>query len=116
VSKYGNARTRYAGQWFDSRGEAEYARRLDRLKAAGAIRDWRRGEPWVLLASPTGRRRDGITYRPDFEVWGPAGELRAVDYKGYVTREFRLKAKLWKAVYPGVPLVVVRPDGSEWPV
>jgi hypothetical protein len=28
-------------------------------------------------------------------------------------REFRLKAKLWKARYPDVPLVVARADGSE---
>jgi hypothetical protein len=113
--KYHARRTEYAGQWFDSRGEAGYTRHLDLLKAAGAIHDWRPGGEWVLLDSPTGTKRDGITYRPDFEVWDSpdGGGFRVVDFKGVVTREFRLKARLWKARYPDVPLVVARADGSE---
>jgi Protein of unknown function (DUF1064) len=112
-SKYGNVPTEYRGQVYDSRGEAAYARRLDLLRAAGAIRDWRRGGVWVLLDAP--RTRDRITLRPDFEVVRNDGSLRAVDFKGCLTREFRLKAKLWRAVYPAVPLYVVRADGSEVP-
>jgi hypothetical protein len=113
--KYNAVVTEYAGEVYPSRGEAGYARRLDLLKAAGAIHDWRRGGEWVLLDSPTGRKRDGITYRPDFEVWDSpdGGGFRVVDFKGVVTREFRLKARLWKARYPDVPLVVARADGSE---
>jgi hypothetical protein len=113
--KYNAVVTEYAGEVYPSRGEAEYARHLDRLKAAGAIHGWRRGGEWVLLDSPTGRKRDGITYRPDFEVWDTpdGGGFRVVDFKGVVTREFRLKARLWKARYPDVPLVVARADGAE---
>jgi hypothetical protein len=113
VRKYGAVRTEYAGEVYDSRGEAEHARRLDLLKAAGAITDWRRGEPWTLLESPTGRKRDGISYTPDYHVWTPAGGFYVLDFKGVLTREFRLKAKLWKAVYPTIPLVVVKADGTE---
>ena len=106
--KYGARRTEYAGVVYDSAGESGYARRLDLLKAAGKIHGWRRGGEWVLLDSPTGKRRDGITYRPDFEVWDTpdGGGFRVVDFKGVVTREFRLKARLWRARYPDVPLVV----------
>ena len=112
--KYGARRTAYGGAWYDSRGEAEYARRLDLLKAAGAIHDWRRGGEWVLLdAPPGGRRRDRITLRPDFEVWPAPGRVEVRDFKGVETAVFRLKAKLWKAHYPDVPLVVARADGSE---
>jgi hypothetical protein len=112
-TKYHAVPTEYRGERYDSRGEAEYARRLDALRAAGAIRDWRRGRVWVLLAAP--RRRDRITLRPDFEVWDDAepGGFRVVDFKGVLTREFKLKARLWKAVYPTVPLYVARADGSE---
>jgi hypothetical protein len=112
-TKYRAVPTEYRGQRYDSRGEAEYARRLDALKAAGAIRGWRRGRVWVLLDAP--RRRDRITLRPDFEVWDDAepGGFRVVDFKGLLTREFKLKARLWKAVYPTVPLYVARADGSE---
>jgi hypothetical protein len=67
----------------------------------------------VLLDGP--RRRDRSTLRPDFEVEGPGGELRAVDCKGVQTAVFRLKAKLWKAAYPDVPPVVAKADGSERP-
>src|SRR5689334_7700284 len=111
MSKYGAVRTDYGGQVYDSWGEAEYAHRLDLLRAAGRIRHWRRGGEWVLLDAP--RRRDRITYTPDFEVWDAAGALRAVDFKGVETAVFRLKAKLWRHVYPGVPLVVVKADGTE---
>ena len=110
MNKFNARRTEYGGQVFDSRGEAEYARRLDALKAAGEIRDWRRGREWVLLDGP--RRADRITYRPDFEV-EVGGALRCVDFKGMLTREFRLKAKLWRHAYPDVPLYVVKADGTE---
>ena len=111
--KYHAKRTAYAGAWYDSAGEAEYARRLDLLKAAGAIHDWRRGGEWVLLDSPTGRKRDGITLRPDFEVWPAPGRLEVRDFKGVVTEVFRLKALLFKARFPDVPLLIVRADGTE---
>jgi Protein of unknown function (DUF1064) len=113
--KYNAEPTYYGGERYPSRGEAGYARRLDLLKAAGAIHDWRRGGEWALLDSPTGKQRDGIAYRPDFEVWDTpdGGGFRVVDFKGVVTREFRLKAKLWKARYPDVPLVVAWADGAE---
>ena len=99
---------------YDSAGEAEYARRLDLLKAAGAIHAWRRGGTWVLLDPPPGGgRRERITLRPDFEVWPAPGRLEVRDFKGVVTAVFRLKALLFKRRYPDVPLVVVRADGSE---
>lgn len=109
--RYAAVRTEYAGAVYDSRGEAEYARRLDLLKAAGQITDWRRGTPWVLLDAP--RRADRITYRPDYHVWLPGGDFYVLDFKGVLTREFRLKAKLWRAVYPTIPLVIVNADGTE---
>jgi Protein of unknown function (DUF1064) len=111
TAKYHNVPTVYAGERYDSRGEAAYAAHLDRLRAAGAIRGWRRGRAWVLLDAP--RRADRITLTPDFEVWDAAGGLRCLDFKGVETAVFRLKARLWKAVYPGVPLLVVKADGTE---
>lgn len=111
MSKYGAIRTEYGGQVYDSRGEAEHARRLDLLKAAGAIRDWRRGTAWVLVDAP--RRADRITYTPDYHVWAADGGFYVLDFKGVETAVFKLKARLWKAVYPSVPLHVVRADGTE---
>lgn len=112
--KYGARRTEYpagSGEWYDSAGEAAWAEHLDLLQMAGQIREWQRGRVWVLLQAP--KKRDCITLKPDFEVWGSDGSFRCVDFKGVVTPEFRLKAKLWKAVYPSVPLYVVKADGVE---
>lgn len=112
--KYHARRTEYAGAVYDSRGEAEYARHLDLLKAAGVIHDWRRGGEWVLLDTPPGgSRRDRITLRPDFEVWPEPGRLEVRDFKGVMTAVFRVKARLFKRRYPNVPLIIVRADGSE---
>ncbi len=111
MTKYHAVRAVYAGEEHDSHGEAEYARTLDERKAAGAIRDWRRGRVWVLIDGPT--PRDRLTLRPDFEVWRPDGSFYCLDFKGMITREFAVKAKVWKAVYPTVPLYVVKADGRE---
>ena len=114
--KYHARRTEYAGACVRQPGEAGYARRLDLLKAARAIHAWRRGWEWVLLdAPPGGGRRDRITLRPDFEVWPEPGRLEVRDFKGVLTAVFRLKARLWRARYPDVPLIIVRADGSETP-
>ena len=109
--KYHARRTYYQGEAYPSRGEAAYARHLDLLKAAGTIHDWRRGREWVLLDAP--RRRDRIVYVPDFEVWPTPEQFELREFKGAMTPSFRLKAKLFKARYPDVPLVVVWADGSE---
>lgn len=105
MNKYRNVRTPYSGAVYDSRGEAEYARRLDLLLAAGRIARWRRGTDWEILERP-----NRIVYRPDFEVWRLDGTLEAHDFKGMETPVFKLKAKLFRARYPGVPLVVVRKE------
>lgn len=106
VTKYGNIPATYRGETYDSRAEVAYAQHLERLQAAGQIRSWRRGRVWTLVDGP--RRADRITYTPDFEVEGPDGALRCVDVKGVETDVFKLKARLWRAVYPGIPLEVVR--------
>lgn len=112
--KFNARKTEYpvgSGEVYDSAGEAAYAQRLDMLKAAGHIKDWRRGREWVLVEAP--KKRDRICLRPDFEVTRPDGTLYVLDFKGMLTPVFRLKAKLWKAVYPTVPLMIVKADGLE---
>jgi hypothetical protein len=109
--KYRAERTEYGGQVYPSKAEANRAAELEFLKLAGAIRDWRRGTRWVLVAGAT--KRDSIYYVPDFEVWDtntPATMLPSwvEDVKGYATPVFRLKQKLWKLTYTAIPLKVIR--------
>ena len=91
MSTYTDTAAEYGGKRYASQGEAEYARRLDLLQAAGQVDGWRRGREWVLLDAP--RRRDRIVYVPDFEV-EVGGARRVVDFKGVVTPVFSLKATI----------------------
>ena len=113
MSKYRNRPITVDGERYDSRGEAGYLRVLEAKKAAGVIKDWRRGRPWPLLEAPSGRR---VTLRPDYEVELPDGSRYCLDYKGGpVTAAFRIKAIALECVYPDVPLRIVRADGQEVP-
>jgi hypothetical protein len=114
-NKFNARRTTVDGETYDSLGEAAYTAVLDARVAAGELLRWRRGTVWTLVESPTGRARDAITYRPDFECWLPDGARYVLDYKGVLTDVFKLKAKLWRIVYPDVPLHIVRADGAEVP-
>lgn len=109
-TKYGARRTEYSGQVYASRAEAEYARRLDLLKYAGEIASWARGMRTIVLDGPPGRR---VTYCPDFVVVRNDGTRYAVDVKGAVPRDFRIRALLWGRTQPHCPLVVVDVRGNE---
>jgi hypothetical protein len=110
--KYGARRTRYGGVWYASAAEAARAAQLDRLKRAGAIKDWwPRPAPLVLVDGA--RRRDRVTYQADFCVVPLEGPPWLEDVKGVLTPVFRLKAKLLRARYPGLVLRVLAADGHE---
>ena len=109
-NKYGAVRTEYRGALYDSKAEAAYAADLDMRKRAGLIERWERGEKQTLVGGgPSGRK---VTYRPDFIVYAKDGTAHAVDVKGYVTREFRIKAILWELRFPHMPLLTVK-NGRE---
>jgi hypothetical protein len=120
--KYNSIKTEYNGRTYDSKGEAGYAQHLDALKAAGAIKDWEPQVKFVLLDAPHPWKVVGKAKKParvkvaliaDFRVWENDGTCVVKDYKGVLTPVFRLKAAMWMAVFPQIPLVVVKKDGSE---
>ena len=92
-NEYGARRTLWAGEWWDSAGEAAYAQHLPSSTPPGHIREWRRGRRWPLVP--------GVTLTPDFEVVDLDGALRCHDFKGVVTEAFRIKARVWAASLPG---------------
>lgn len=92
----------------DSQAERAYYVELDQRVQVGAILSWLFGPNVVLQAKPL------ITYRPDAMVLLHDGTWQAVDVKGVQTAAFRIKAKLWQARYPAIPLVLVR-NGREEP-
>jgi hypothetical protein len=111
--KYGARRTEYRGETYDSAAEASYAERLDLLKAAGAIKEWGRGAPIVLVP---GKRRERIEYRPDFWVIdGPGGNgTYYVDVKGVETAVWKLKMRLLRHTNPTLKLLIVGKKGERW--
>ena len=110
--------------WYDSKGEAEYAAKLDEREKNGEIFDWERGKPIVLLDAPKARER--ITYTPDFWIWPTEHDSYHVDFKSAPrvtrdgkrkggiteTRDFKLKVKLWRQNIAS-ELRVAYSDGSE---
>ncbi len=99
-SKYRNMITTYNGVKYASKAEAVRAERLDWLKSAGLIKEWRR-QPKYALGVPEN------IYIADFEVIGHNGEKWSEDVKGVDTPKFRRDRKLW-ARYGPHPLRVLR--------
>lgn len=109
-NKYGARPTFVNGERFASKAEAAYAQTLDLMKRAGEIASWARGMRTIVLDGPPGRR---VTYTPDFLVVKLDGTRYAVDVKGAVPRDFRIRALLWNRTQPHCPLVVVDVNGNE---
>lgn len=64
----------------------------------------------MLIQGPTRQRR--VTYTPDFVIRKPDGSSYAVDVKGAIVRDLRIKVLLWEQRFPNLPLVIVDVDGN----
>ena len=73
--------------------EAEYARDLELLKAAGDVA-WYRFEGFKL------RLADNTFYTPDFAVMLSNGEFQCHEVKGFWTDDARVKIKVAAEMYP----------------
>lgn len=96
----------------DSRFEAGKARELELLKKAGQIKDFREQEKLELVVN-------GFivcTYKIDFTIEHLDGTIEYLETKGYATDTWKLKWKLFDALYsdrPGVRLTVEY-QGKTW--
>lgn len=116
TTKYRNRRTEYGGVVWDSAGEADYARHLDVLKAAGQIHDWGRGYRIQLLPAIAiaGGKAQRTVYIPDFFVkLTPLNVAYFIDFKGVQTPIFRLKMRLLKDKHPEIRVLLVTKDGGQ---
>ena len=89
--KYRNTPTVYGGRYYQSCREATRARDLDLMRKAGEIIAW-----FPQVSFPLEK---GIRYVADFLVLLPDLSVRVEDAKGVRTKEYRIKAKLFKARY-----------------
>ena len=109
ISPTGKLLRQHRGVQYDSGLEAKYAARLDMLKAViGPARDrvvsWRRQVPVNLEVNG----QWVTTLIVDFEVQFADGRVELVELKGVDTPTWRLKHRLYRALFPQRPLKVVR--------
>lgn len=94
----------YAGVVYDSKAECKYAFSLDQLKASGKILDWSRQIRVPLVVN-------GITvcnFVIDFCVSNNDGDQEFHEVKGWETPEYKLKLKLFRAIFPKADYRVVK--------
>lgn len=103
--KYRSRRTVYNNVTYHSAKEAAKAQELDLLVKAGLINFYLRQVPFDLGGNPP------IVYRADFMVYtkllgGYWWLIKVIEVKGYETKEWKLKQKLFRATYPNLSLEV----------
>jgi len=93
----------------DSREEAEYCLKLQLLKRAGEIQDFRSQVVYSLdLTDEFGKKHHIANHRVDFEVTNKEGKTEIHEYKGVETFEWRMKRRLFEFIYPHIPYKVMR--------
>jgi hypothetical protein len=81
---------------YDSKGEAGYAMELDGWKRSGHVLKWERQVKVALVVNG----KKVCTIVPDFLVTYPEGRVEYHEYKGRATPLWRLKVKLFQALFP----------------
>lgn len=88
----------------DSIGEARYCDNLSMIKERGFIKDFRTQARYILTVN--GKKI--CEHRVDFEVDYFNKPMEVHEFKGFATREWAMKKKLFEALYPAIPYKVVR--------
>lgn len=99
ANKFHAEKTVADGIRFDSKLEARRYEELKLMLHAGAIR-WFNRQPSFLLTG-------GVRYRPDFIVCDAGGLVYVEDAKGKATKEFIIKSKQFRALYPDIDLRII---------
>lgn len=88
-NKYGNRKTIYRGEKYDSAKEAHYALDLDLLILGKVVTSYERQVPYILTANG---KKIG-KYLLDFKVLYGDGHIEYVDVKGMKTALYKWKKK-----------------------
>ncbi|EKK7201515.1 DUF1064 domain-containing protein [Listeria innocua] len=86
---------------FDSKAEAAYYQQLKLLKMTGEVVSFDLQPEFVLQESfrKNGKLYRAIKYKADFLVLYKDGHEELIDVKGMLTKEFRIKQKLFELRY-----------------
>ncbi|HQI42384.1 MAG TPA: DUF1064 domain-containing protein [Ignavibacteriaceae bacterium] len=104
VSKYGSRKKEYNGTVYASAFEARYAVDLDWRKKAGEIKDWRGQVTFNLIVNNILICK----YIIDFVIIYNDGSKEYIETKGFETRDWKIKRKLFQALYPEKKYKVVK--------
>jgi predicted nuclease of restriction endonuclease-like RecB superfamily len=102
-NKYRNRRVTIDGQRFDSVKEAKTYKQLATLERAGVISNLKRQVRIPLIVNDV----LVCTIVPDFTYTDESGRKVYIDAKGFATREWKTKAKLFAALHPGFQITTV---------
>lgn len=108
--KYGNTKVTADGIVFDSKAEAGRYRELRILERAGQITGLELQPKYTILDkySIGGRKERAVVYIPDFKYTDTGtGAVVVEDVKGFETKDFKIKRKLFESRY-GIELRLVR--------
>lgn len=92
------------GHSHPSKLEANYCDTLYMLKASGDVIKIEHEPVYELVIN-------GILicrHKPDFKVWYKDGTVSVQECKGWATREWRMKKKLFSALFPDVHYEVIK--------
>lgn len=106
-SKYSNKSQTYKGITYHSKKEASFAEELDYRMRAGDIKCWSRQEQISLDVNGY----HICNYYIDFVIEHNDGTKEFIEIKGFSTDVWRLKWKLFEALYshdPNIKLTVVK--------
>ena len=90
-SKYGAIKTKIDGHTFDSKKEADYYCELKLRLQSGDIKGFCL-QPIFILA-------EGLKYKADFIVFNSDGTTDVIDVKGFKTKEYITKKKVFEDKY-----------------
>lgn len=103
--KYWNRKITVYGIQFDSRKEADRYLVLRDMAKQGEIRGLQTQPEFELIPKQPGEQ--GVKYIADF-LYEQAGKTVVEDVKGYRTKDYIIKRKLFKWRYPGIEFREVR--------
>lgn len=86
-----------------STGEASYCNELYLLQRAGEIKEYISQKRFDLFVN--GEKI--TTHIVDFLVTNKEGKLEVHEYKGFATEAWKIKKKLFEAVIPEIPYIVI---------
>lgn len=106
-SKYRARQKEYKGIIYDSTLEARYAAELDYRLKANEIKEWERQVKFPLVVNNILI----CTYIIDFVITKNDGTKEYIEIKGFETKDWKIKKKLFTALFPGLNYSIIK---SKW--